>query len=170
MDNQDITRGNMKQEADITNVTLLSVFLGIFGIFANRFGQRHTKSLDLTKTDLVLLAISTFRLGRLVSYDKVFAPLRAPVAITKPDESGAGDTTAPRGKGARRSLGELITCPICSGTWIAAILVYALHLWPGATRIFLAILGTIGSTELLDALAENLSWSGQAARKDAGDE
>lgn len=160
----------MKREADITTLTLLSTFLGMFGIFANRFGQRHAKALDLTRTDLVLLAISTFRLGRLVSYDKVFAPLRAPVAVTKPDASGAGNTTAPRGKGAQRSIGELITCPICSGTWIAAILVYALHLWPGATRIFLAIFGTIGSAELLDALAENLSWSGRAARKDAGND
>ena len=160
----------MKREADVTNVALLSLFLGVFGIFANRYSQRHIKTLDLTKTDLFLLAVSTFRLGRLVAYDKVFAPLRAPVAVTRPDESGAGDTTAPRGQGARRSLGELVTCPICSGTWIAAILVYALHLWPGLTRMLLAIFSTIGSAELLDALAESLSWSGQAARKTAGDD
>lgn len=160
----------MKREADVINVTLLSIFLSVFGIFANRYSQRHSKALDLTRTDLALLAVSTFRLGRLVAYDKVFAPLREPVAVTKPDASGAGDTTAPRGKGARRTFGELITCPICSGTWIAAILFYALHLWPGGTRMFLAIFSTIGSAELLDALAEHLSWSGQAARKDVGND
>jgi hypothetical protein len=34
--------------------------------------------------------------------------------------------------------------------------------------MFLAIISTIGSAELLDALAESLNWSGQAARQAAG--
>jgi hypothetical protein len=62
----------------------------------------------------------------------------------------------------------LIACPICSGTWIAAVLVYALQIFPSATRIFLAIISSTGIAELLNALAEALSWTGQAARKRAG--
>lgn len=159
----------MQRQADWTKVTLVGVFLSVFGIFAQLFGRRHTRSLALSRTDLVLLALATFRLGRLVAYDRVWEPLRAPVAQIRPDETGAGETTVPRGQGVRRSLGELVTCPICAGTWIAASLVYGLHLWPGATRLFLTIMGTIGSAELLDALAESLSWSGQVARKQAGE-
>jgi hypothetical protein len=160
----------MKRQADMTKVILLGVFTAVFALFSSRFSRRHAKALDLTTTDLVLLGLSTFRLGRLVAYDKILEPLRQPVAMTRPDETGAGETTEPRGAGARRTFGELITCPICAGTWIAAGLVYALHLWPGATRLFLVMTGSIGSAELLNALTENLSWSGQASRKEAGDE
>jgi len=66
-------------------------------------------------------------------------------------------------------LGQLITCPICAGTWIAAGLVYALHLMPSATRLFLLINSTVGAAELLNAITESLSWSGEAARKTAGE-
>lgn len=158
-----------QQQADLTKDTLAGVFLSVFGIFAGRFGRRHRRQLHLPPTDLILLSLSTFRLGRLVAFDKIFGPIRAPVAVTQPDETGAGDTTAPRGSGVRRSFGELITCPICAGTWIAAGLVYALHLWPGATRLFLTLTGAIGAAELLNALTEWLSWTSQAARKEAGE-
>lgn len=159
----------MKRQADLTKLTLFGAFLGVFGLFVQYFGPRHTQTLNLSKTDLALLALATFRLGRLVAYDQVFEPLRSPVAATWPDDTGAGETTVPKGFGVKRSLGELITCPICAGTWIAAGLVYALHLWPGTTRILLAIAGSIGSAELLNALTEALSWWGQAARKTAGE-
>ena len=70
--------------------------------------------------------------------------------------------------GARRALGELLSCPICSGTWIAAALVYGLGIVPGPTRAFLAIMSAIGVAELLNAATEALQWTGEAERKQAG--
>jgi len=72
------------------------------------------------------------------------------------------------GDGAKRAIGELISCPICTGTWIAALLTYGLYLAPGPTRVLLTILGASGAAELLNASAEVLTWTGQAARKEAG--
>jgi hypothetical protein len=64
--------------------------------------------------------------------------------------------------------GDLIACPICAGTWIAAALVYGLELAPRPTRVLMAIMSAIGLGELLNALTEMLSWTGQAAREQAG--
>jgi len=65
-------------------------------------------------------------------------------------------------------LGELVSCPVCVGTWVAAGLVYGLHLAPRPTRVYLAVMGTTGAAELLNCSAEALGWLGRAARKDAG--
>jgi hypothetical protein len=158
------------RQENATKLAIIATFLGGFAAFVSHppFRQRHSERLALPATDLLLLVMSTFRLGRMVAFDKVMDPLRRPVARTRPDETGAGETVVPRGRGTRRALGELLTCPICAGTWVAAGLVYALHLFPGPARIFMSILGTIGMAEILNAMTENLSWAGQSARKEAG--
>ena len=104
----------------------------------------------------------------MAALDKVFEPLRIFFTETKEDETGAGKTVEPKGQGVQRSLGELISCPICAGTWISAALVYGLHLLPNPTRLFLWITSSIGGAELLNAMTEALSWAGQKARKEAG--
>jgi len=65
-------------------------------------------------------------------------------------------------------IGELIACPICSGTWIAAALVYGLHLLPGPTRILMTIMSTTGAAELMNAASAALSWSAQRAPQEGG--
>ncbi len=74
----------------------------------------------------------------------------------------------PRGTGARLALGELLTCPICAGTWISAGMVYALQLFPNAARTFMAIFSAIGIAEFLDAATEAFQWFGQVEREEAG--
>jgi Protein of unknown function (DUF1360) len=155
------------KERRATYSILSSVFLSMFGAFA--LHQRRTREeFKLRPFELIQLAFAAYRLGRMVAYDKVFETYRLPFAKTIPDPTGAGDTTAPRGTGARQALGELITCPICAGTWISAGLVYALQLFPNAARAFLAIFSAIGIAEFLDAATEALQWFGQVEREEAG--
>jgi hypothetical protein len=65
-------------------------------------------------------------------------------------------------------LGQLISCPICAGTWSAGLLVFAMYAWPGPARIIVTILGAIGASELLNSALESFSWSGQLARTRTG--
>ena len=104
----------------------------------------------------------------MVAYDRVMEPFRAPFTITVPDKSGAGKTVIARGSGIRCSIGQLISCPICIGTWIAAILIYALYAFPGPAHVFILIAAVIGSAELLNSLIEAFSWSGHLARTVSG--
>ena len=155
------------REERATYLTLIGLFFSLFtGFLLHK--RRHNEELNLRPFDFTLLGFATYRLGRLAAFDKVSEPLRQPFTKTEPDPSGAGETVAPKGAGARRALGELLSCPICSGTWIAAMLVYGLGLAPGPTRAFLAIMSAIGVAELLNAATEALQWTGEAERKQAG--
>ena len=155
------------KERRATYSILSSIFLACFGLFAWQQNRKRAEY-RLRPFEVVQLAFASYRLGRMVAYDKVFETYRQPFAKTIADPSGAGDTTAPRGTGARQAIGELITCPICAGTWISAGLVYALQLFPNAGRAFLAIFSAAGLAEFLDAATEALQWFGQAERQEAG--
>ena len=153
-------------ERQTTYLTLTGLFLTLFVAFAARRGRRA--GWEPRPFDLAMLGFATFRLGRLAAYDKVTEPLRRPFTETRADSSGAGKTVVPRGAGARRALGELISCPTCVGTWIAAALVYGLDILPRPTRAFLTIMSAMGVAELLNAATEALSWTGRFAREEAG--
>ena len=166
-----LTRKDKEEYA--TKLTLLGVFVSIFAAFTHHYQEqrRGRAQRPISPMDLVLLGLSTLRLGRMVSYDLVTEPLRQPFTKTVPDPTGAGDTVEPReGSGFQRSLGQLIACPICTGTWVAAGLVYFFYSLPGPSRIFMTMMGTTGLAEILNALVENWSWSGQLARVRAGNE
>lgn len=148
-----------------TYVALMGVFLSLFATFSTRALRGPSA---VRPFDFVLLALSTFRIGRMLAYDQVAQPVREPFTQTEPDASGAGDTVVPDGRGARRALGELFSCPICTGTWVAAILTYGLHLLPGPTRVLITMMGAVGAAELLGAGTEAMSWSGAEARVRVG--
>ncbi|HBY98947.1 MAG: DUF1360 domain-containing protein [Ardenticatenaceae bacterium] len=154
-------------ERRATYTTLSAIFLAIFGAFTLRL-RREREDLQLQPLDLVQLGFATYRLGRLTAYDKVAETYRAPFTETIQDQTGAGKTVVPEGMGVQRALGELVSCPICAGTWIAAALVYGLNLAPRPTRTFLAVMSSVGVAELLNAATEFMQWTGQAERKEAG--
>jgi hypothetical protein len=150
-----------------------ATYLGLIGLFLSTFGAVAAKqpkgSVALGPLDLAMLGLSTFRLGRMVAYDTVLRPVREPFTATVPDPTGAGDTVEPEGTGMRRAIGELISCPTCAGTWLAALQVYALQLAPGPARIFIAMMAAVGAAELLGSVQEALGWLGQEARQRVGE-
>jgi hypothetical protein len=115
--------------------------------------------------DLLLLGLSSFRVGRMLAFEGVAAPLREPFTETRDDAYGVAQTVVAEGRGPRRAIGELLSCPICAGTWVSAAMVYGLQLFPGPTRAFMAIVGTTGVAQVLHSLTEALAWTAQAARK-----
>jgi hypothetical protein len=144
-------------------LTLIGIFWGPFLALLPRRGER--RPLDLAPLDLTMLGLATYRLGRLASDDRITQPLRAPFTEVEPDETSAGENTVAEGTGARKALGELISCPTCAGTWAAAFLIYGLRIAPGPTRFFLVTMASTGLAELFDSLAENLRWTSRKARK-----
>lgn len=148
-----------------TKLIFMLFFLFLLGAFL--WWQRDN-SYQLAPFDLILLTLATLRLGRLIAFDVVAEPVRLPFTRTVPDETGAGDTVEARGTGARRAIGQLISCPICAGTWVSAVLVYGLYAFPQPTRVFLALTATIGLAEILNAVIETLCWSADLSRSRVG--
>ncbi len=155
-----------KQQENAAYITLIGIFLGLFAAFSKR-EQENGSQLRLTGLDLTMLGLASFRTGWLTAYDQVTKPLREPVTKTESDSYGTSQTTAPEGSGVRKALGELVACPTCTGTWVAAFLVYGLRVAPGPTRLFLAFMSATGLAELLDSANEALFWTGRAERKQA---
>jgi hypothetical protein len=155
-------------EIRAAKLTLMSLFIGVLATFAARLVKRE-EDLVLKPFDLLMLGLASFRIGRMVAFEGVAAPLREPFTDTRPDGSGAGHTVVASGTGARRVLGELVSCPICLGTWVAAGLVYGLQLMPRPTRLLMAVMSTTGVAELIYSVTEALDWTARAARRQCRD-
>ncbi len=151
--------------------TFLSlIFFAGFGIFigwALLFGP-GLAVFHLTTLDIALLGFATYRMGHLLSYDLVMEPLRSFFTDTIPDPTGEGETVEAKGEGLQRVIGQLMCCPVCTGTWAAAGMVYALYWFPGPARVFITIMAVIGVAEILNAAGEMFSWGGQYARNSSG--
>jgi len=156
------------QQVRATKLTLMSLFLGVMGTFAARLVKRD-RDIVLRPFDLLLLGLTSFRIGRMIAFEGVAAPLREAFTETQVDDSGAGQTVVAAGRGPVFVIGELMSCPICMGTWVAAGLVYGMHLFPRPTRVLLAIMSTTGVAEVCYAVTEALEWNAQAARRTCRD-
>ena len=87
--------------------------------------------------DLVLIGTASHKLSRTIAKDKVTAFLRAP--FTEYQERGGPKEVEERarGKGLRRTIGELLTCPFCLDLWTVSAFHVGLLWAPRETR-FLA--------------------------------
>ncbi len=140
---------------------------GLFVLSVGTFALLHSTT-PLTPLLIAELGFAVYRLGRMISYDKVMETYRLPFVHTIPDPTGAGDTTEASGAGWREAIGDLVCCPICIGTWIAGLLVVGLSVLPQVTTVFITIFCVVGIAELLNGATEFLQWNGQMAREYAG--
>lgn len=119
------------------------------GIWALTRSRKLPERIDVQ--DLLLLGITTFELSRIVTRGKITSFLRRPFAAYEgPADVPAEEEDEPIGKGPRRAVGELLTCPYCLGTWIAAGLTIGYAVAPQQTRL-------IGSVFTVKALADGLN-------------
>ncbi len=122
---------------------LMLAYCGVFGS-ALLFGSKD-RSLrkGLSTRDIVLFGLATHRLSRIVTRDRVTAPLRMPFTRYE-GKAGAGELDErPRGHGLRRALGNLLTCQFCAGPWIAAGLAIGVATRPRATRMVASVFSVV---------------------------
>ncbi|GAB4209094.1 MAG: DUF1360 domain-containing protein [Roseiflexaceae bacterium] len=155
-------------------MTERATYVGLIGLFSSLFAafellRRKRDEPPISPFDMLLLGVAVYRMGRLIAYDRVTEPLRSIFTRTEPHPSGADMMVVARGRGMRKALGELLSCPSCAGMWAAALLVYGLGLAPRPTRTLLAIVGASGTAELLNAAVEALTWQSEAERQIAGE-
>lgn len=140
--------------------TLLGAWTGIYGglLVAGERGGRLPERIP--PADIVLLGVATHKLTRIVTKDWVTAPLRAPFVRYEGSAGGGEVKEEVRGRGLRKAIGDLLTCPWCTGPWVAGSLLAALVSRPRATRVVAAGFSAV-------AVSDFLHHAYQAA-KDAG--
>jgi len=142
---QDIFEGYGGQEQELPSyATLAGVFNLIFAVFLLVVkGSGRTLPERVDAKDIALLGVATHKLSLLVANDAVTSPLRAPFTELQEKQSPKNVEEKPRGKGLRRSLGELITCQFCVGQWIASFFTYGLVLAPRVTRLIASVFAIV---------------------------
>jgi hypothetical protein len=102
-----------------------------------------------TVGDIALFGVATHKLSRLLAKDKVTAALRAPFAKYEEDGGPSEVEERPRGRGTRRAIGELVTCPYCLDQWVAAGFTVGSIAAPRATRLIAGVFATVAVADAL---------------------
>jgi hypothetical protein len=99
--------------------------------------------------DIVLLAGATFHVSRLITKDTILSFLRAP--FTRYKEPGApGEVNEEPRKETefQHAVGELVSCPFCMATWVAAAFTYGYSLFPTLTRLVASLFCIVGVADV----------------------
>src|SRR5438067_2272900 len=107
--------------------------------------------------ELALYAVATYKLTRVITRDRVTAPLRAPFVRFERLAGRAEVSEHARGSGLRRAIGDLVTCPFCASPWTAALMLAGALLAPGAARTVAAILAVSAGSDALNVARAQLS-------------
>lgn len=138
---------------------LIALYQALYGAFLLAYRRRDSELETMRGIDLAMLGLATLRIAKAISEDEIMTVVRRPVI--EPE----GEGRRPKGSGLRWALGKLVLCPTCTGTWVAAFLGYALHLFPRQTRPLLAIMSASGIEQFSDALLSLVYTDRDALRK-----
>lgn len=129
---------------------LVTIFNGLLatGLLARKCSREPLPD-RVDPKDLLLFALATQKLSRVITKEKVATAIRAPFTEVE-GKGGAGELEErPRGRGLRRAIGELLTCPFCLGTWIASGMIYGYIFSPSVTRTVASVFAVSGMADFL---------------------
>ncbi|GLX53062.1 membrane protein [Streptomyces hygroscopicus subsp. hygroscopicus] len=131
---------------------------GTFALLARRRGVRLPERVP--PWDVVLLGSATYKASRLVARDKVTSFVRAPFTRRAGEGEANEVMDEPRGRGPRRAVGDLLSCPFCVSAWAAGTLVCSYVAAPRLTRLVCA---GFGALTVADWLQYAWTWTQRAA-------
>lgn len=99
--------------------------------------------------DIVLSGIATHKLSRLITKDPVTSPLRAPFTRYAGTSGEAELMEEVRGSGPQKAIGELISCPFCTGQWVATGFAAGQLFAPTLTRLVAALFTELAISDFL---------------------
>ena len=130
--------------------TLAALFNLIFAAFLLVVrGTGRTLPERIEARDIALLGVAAHKLSFVVSNDAVTSVIRAPFTERQGKQSPKSVDEKPRGKGLRRSIGELLTCQFCLGMWLSSFFTYGLVLAPRMTRLIATVFAVVTVSDYL---------------------
>lgn len=129
--------------------TLLGAWTGLYGGSLLTGERRGVLPERIAVPDVLLLGVATHKLTRILTKDWVTAPIRAPFVRYEGSAGGGEVKEEVRGRGMRKAIGDLLTCPWCSGPWVAGALIAGLVARPRATRVLAAGFAAVAVSDFL---------------------
>jgi hypothetical protein len=129
---------------------LMALYAALFSFLIAHARKDNKLHEPMEWRELFIFSLAVFHLSRTISKGWITIPLRAPFAqYEEPSVLPSEVHEKPRGKGVRRVLGELLTCPFCLGTWVGLGLGYGWVFAPRATRLITTISATAALSNFL---------------------
>jgi hypothetical protein len=126
---------------------IFAAFLGGALLLFRRGGRELPERIGAA--DLLTIGVASHKLSRLIGKDKVTAPLRAPFTEYEGQGGPSELEESSRGTGARKAIGELLSCPYCLGLWVVAAFALGLLFAPRLTRFFAALFSALTISDFL---------------------
>lgn len=107
--------------------------------------------------DLILLSLASFRLTRLIVYDKITAFLRKPFFEETEEKNEKGEIDIyiiPRKKGFRGWIGQLLSCYWCTGVWMTMAIVAASYFIPFWSAPIIVVLAVAGLAAIIETIVQ----------------
>lgn len=132
-------------------LTTLGVYSAVVGALTGTavLSGRELPADGLSPYEALLTAAATHKLSRLITKDPVTSPLRAPFTEYDGTAGPAELTEEARGDGARKTVGELVTCPFCASVWVATGLTAGLVFVPRVTRLVMGTFAALAGADML---------------------
>jgi hypothetical protein len=128
-------------------MTAYASVVGVVAVAARVTGREIPDGLPAK--DVALAALATHKLSRLLTKDPVTSPLRAPFTAYAGTSGPAELHEEVRGSGARKTVGELVTCPFCIGLWVATGFTAGLIFLPRTSRLAMGALAALAGSDML---------------------
>jgi hypothetical protein len=113
----------------------------------------------LSAWELAQLTLATHKIARLIAKDPITSPLRAPFTTYAGTSAPAELHEEVRGHGLSHSFGELVTCPMCLGQWVATALTLGWVIAPTPTRLATATMTAVSGADFLQYVYARLQKS-----------
>ncbi|MFD0687526.1 DUF1360 domain-containing protein [Actinomadura fibrosa] len=127
----------------------MAVYAASVSALAVATWRRRGRAPSIGPADLALMTITTHKVSRLISKEPVTSPLRAPFTRYSGRGGPAELSEEVRGKGLRHTVGELVTCPFCTGQWVATAYAAGMIFAPDATRFAGATMTAVAGADWL---------------------
>jgi hypothetical protein len=141
-----------------------AVLMGLYGVAvtagAVTLRRRGRPLPHVSMADIALVGVATHKLSRRMSKDSVTSPLRAPFTRYEGVAGPAELQEGVRGRGLRKAVGELVSCPFCLSQWVSTGFTFGLIAAPRATRWTASVFASLA---LADFLQFAYAWAEQRA-------
>lgn len=104
-----------------------------------------------------ILALASFRLTRLIVFDKITEFLRDPFfdEIEEVNEDGTKEVYyLPKGTPIKKFIGELLSCYWCTGVWVSAAMVIGYLLLPVVFVPIILVFAVAGLAAILESIVQ----------------
>ncbi|EKN68818.1 hypothetical protein BABA_12226 [Neobacillus bataviensis LMG 21833] len=113
--------------------------------------------MKITFLTFVILSLSSFRLTRLLVFDKITEFIREPFFDEVEEENEVGEIDVyylPKKTGFKKFMGELLSCYWCTGIWAAALIVTFYYISPVVSTPIILILAVAGLASIVEVFVQ----------------